>query len=41
MPYKGLDNINFDKCIKSACKENRVQQPGASGFCYQASDFCS
>ena len=22
-----------------ACKESRVQQPGASGFCYWASDF--
>ena len=22
-----------------ACKESRVRQPGASGFCYRASDF--
>ena len=25
----------------AACKESRVQQPGASGFCDQASEFCA
>ena len=25
----------------TACKESHVWQPGASGFCYRASDFCS
>ena len=24
----------------SACKESGVRQPGASGFCYWASEFC-
>jgi len=26
--------------ILPACKESGVRQPGASGFCYQASEFC-
>ena len=25
----------------AACKESTVQYPGVSGFCYQASEFCS
>ena len=25
----------------SACKESRVRQPGASGFCDRASEFCA
>ena len=25
----------------SGCKECRVRQPGASGFCNQASEFCA
>ena len=25
----------------SGCKESRVQQPGASGFCDRASEFCA
>ena len=25
----------------TACKESRVRLPGASGFFYRASDFCS
>ena len=25
----------------AACKESTVRYPGASGFCYQASEFCS
>ena len=26
--------------ILSACKESSVRLPGASGFCYRASEFC-
>ena len=26
--------------LLTACKENRVRWPGASGFCYRDSDFC-
>ena len=25
---------------RAACKESTVRQPGASGFCYWASEFC-
>ena len=25
----------------AACKESRVRQPGASGFCDRASEFCT
>ena len=25
----------------AACKESRVRQPGASGFCDRASEFCA
>ena len=42
-------NIFFGKALPSlwwrlpctACKESRVRQPGASGFCYRVSVFCS
>ena len=27
--------------IGAACKESRVRQPGASGFCDRASEFCA
>ena len=27
--------------LRAACKESRIRWPGAKGFCYQASDFCS
>ena len=29
------------KLAFSACKESRVRQPGASGFCDRASEFCA
>ena len=31
----------YNSCVLAACKESPVRAPGASGFCYLASDFCS
>ena len=27
--------------VGAACKKSSVRYPGASGFCYRASEFCS
>ena len=35
-----ISRITFG-IVMSACKESRVRQPGASGFCFRASEFCS
>ena len=39
-PDSGVQDSPFSVSIP-ACKESRVRQPGASGFCYRASVFCS
>ena len=37
-PYR---RVKIEININPVCKESRVRQPGASGFCYRAGDFCS
>ena len=31
----------MSQVVGAVCKESNAQQPGASGFCYRASEFCS
>ena len=40
-PKWSLFQTGWMTSMFSACKESRVRQPGASGFCDRASEFCA
>ena len=39
--WENFVHVKLTYGSKAACKERRVRQPGASGFCDRASEFCA